>query len=283
MDPLARLLRRLDLERAGDDHFRGGPGRGDGRVFGGMLAAQGVVAAARTAADRRVHSVHVHFLRPGRHGLDVDWRVTRLRDGLAFSVRHVVGSQLGQPITTLTVSCTASSAGLAHQERVMPEVPPPESLPDWEDLRTEILGDPSARRPDGPLEVRDCDAEAAVPAPGRPARRALWMRPRGVLPEDPLLHLAMVMFASDRGLLSTAGRPHGLMWGTREGASLDHAVWLHLPPRFDDWMLAVSDSAVASEGRGFVSAALFARDGTLVASIAQEGVIRARPAPGGRS
>jgi acyl-CoA thioesterase-2 len=277
MDPLARLLRRLDLERVADDRFRGGPGRGDGRVFGGMLAAQGVVAAARTAEDRRVHSVHVHFLRPGRHGVDVEWTVTRLRDGRAFAVRHVVGSQLGLPITTLTVSCTTPGSGLAHQERIMPEVPPPESLTDWEDLRTTILGDPAARRPDGPLEVRDCDADAAVPAPGRPARRALWMRPRGTLPDDPLVHAAMVVFASDRGLLSTAGRPHGLMWGTREGASLDHAVWLHVPPRFDDWILSASDSAVASEGRGFVEAGLFARDGMLLASVAQEGLIRARP------
>jgi acyl-CoA thioesterase-2 len=156
----------------------------------------------------------------------------------------------------------------------MPAAPAPEGLPDWEDLRFRILGDPAARRPDGPLEVRECDGEAAVPAVGRPARRALWIRPRGVLPEEPLVHAAVLAFATDRGLLSTAGRPHGLMWGVRQGASLDHAVWLHGPVRFDGWTLFTSESPVAVAGRGLVLAAVHARDGVRLASVAQEGLIR---------
>jgi acyl-CoA thioesterase-2 len=139
-----------------------------------------------------------------------------------------------------------------------------------------IAGDAGARRPDGPLEVRECDPDGAVPAVGRPARRALWMRPRGVLPDDPVLHAAMLAYASDRGLLSTAARPHGLMWGARQGASLDHALWLHRPWRFDGWLLCSSESPVAVGGRGFVQASMYGRDGVRVASIAQEGLVRRR-------
>jgi acyl-CoA thioesterase-2 len=270
---LDALLRRLDLEPSGRDRFRGSPGRGDGRVFGGMLVAQGLVAAGRTASDGTPHALHAHFLRPGRHGQVVEWSVDRLRDGLQFAARRVVGRQAGDAIFHLTASFVRTHHGLAHQEP-MPDAPPPDGLPDWEDLRVRILGDPAARRPDGPLEVRECDPEAAVPAVGRAARRALWMRPRGTLPDDPLLHAAVLAFASDRGLLSTAARPHGLMWGARHGASLDHALWLHGPVRFDDWVLFTSTSPVAAGGRGLVLGAMHARNGVRLASVAQEGLIR---------
>src|SRR5438046_3021459 len=131
--------------------------------------------------------------------------------------------------------------------------------------------------PHGPLEVRECDPEAAVPAVGRAARRGLWMRPRGVLPDDPLVHAAVLVFASDRGLLSTAARPHGLMWGARQGMSLDHAVWLHGAVRFDDWVLQTSTSPIAVAGRGLVLSAMHARSGVRLASVAQEGLIRVVP------
>jgi acyl-CoA thioesterase-2 len=177
---------------------------------------------------------------------------------------------------TLTVSFVARAGdGLAHEEP-MPGVTAPDGLEDWEDLRVRILKDPAARRPDGPLEVRDADPASAVPALGRAPRRALWMRLRGGLPDDPLLHAAVLAFASDRGLLSTAARPHGLMWGARQGASLDHALWLHGPVRFDDWVLYASESPIAASGRGLVLGALYARDGRRIASSAQEGLIRVR-------
>ncbi len=274
--PLERLLRRLDLAPAGEDLFLGEPGGGDGRVFGGMLAAQAMVAAGRTVERGVPHSLHGYFLRSGRHGVPITWRVTRLRDGFAFAARHVVGEQTGQEVFALTASFTRQHSGLAHQHP-MPAAPAPDGLVDWEDLRVQVLGPDVRRRPDGPLEVRDCDPESAVPAPGRPARRAMWMRPRGVLPDDPLVHAAMLLFASDRGLLSTAGRPHGLMWGVGLGASLDHAVWLHHPPRFDDWVLYTSESPVAVAGRGFVQGAMYRADGVRVASVAQEGLIRVLP------
>jgi acyl-CoA thioesterase II len=158
------LLRRLDLEPAGTDRFHGLPGRGEGRVFGGMLLAQGLVAAGRTIGDGAPHALHAQFLRAGRHGLAVEWEVERVRDGWQFASRAVVGRQAGAAIIRLAVSFTGPRKGLAHQDP-MPDAPPPEDLPDWEDVRVRILGDPAARRAPGPLEVRECDPAAAVPAP----------------------------------------------------------------------------------------------------------------------
>jgi len=267
------LVRRLDLAPAGTDRFRGVPGRGEGRVFGGMLLAQGLVAAGRTVAGAAPHALHAHFARAGRHGMDLEWTVERVRDGRQFTLRRVEGRQAERLVIGMTVSFTRPGEGVAHQD-APPSPPPPDGLPDWEDLRVAILRDPSARRPDGPLEVRECDPEAAVPAPGRPARRALWMRLRGTLPDAPLVHAAALVFASDRGLLSTAARPHGLMWGARQGASLDHAVWLHHPARFDGWVLYTSDSPVAAAGRALVMGSMWSRAGVRLASVAQEGIIR---------
>ena len=243
-----------------------------------MLLAQALLAAGRTAEDAAPHALHAHFLRPGRHGQVVEWDVERARDGWQFGTRRVVGRQAGDVIFVASASFVrdkgGAQGGLAHEDP-MPGAPPPEGLPDWEDLRVRILGDERARRPDGPLEVRDCDPEAAVPAVGRPARRALWIRPRGTLPDDALIHAAVLVFASDRGLLSTAARPHGLMWGERQGASLDHAIWLHRPARFDGWVLFTTASPVAVAGRGLVLGAMHAASGARLASVAQEGLIRA--------
>ncbi|HWP66044.1 MAG TPA: acyl-CoA thioesterase domain-containing protein [Candidatus Limnocylindria bacterium] len=269
------LLRRLDLRAAGADRFTGTMPRGEGFVFGGLLLAQGLVAAGRTI-EGTPHALHAHFLRGGRYGVEIDWQVTRLRDGMNFATRRVDGSQAGRLVVTLTLSFLRRAGdGLAHQD-AMPAVAAPEGLEDWEDLRVRILNDPGARRPDGPLEVRDADPDEAAPALGRAARRRLWLRPRAPLPDDPLVHAAVLAFASDRGLLSTAARPHGIMWGARQGASLDHALWLHAPARFDDWLLYASESPVAVAGRGLVLGALYARDGRRIASSAQEGLIRVR-------
>jgi len=268
-----KLVRRLDLTSAGGDAFRGMPGRGEGRVFGGILLAQGVIAAGRTVTGSVPHAIHAQFVRSGRYGVEIDWSVERVRDGRQFALRRVEGRQTNRLVIALTASFSRPGEGLAHQDAA-PSAPAPDGLPDWEDLRVAILKDPGARRPDGPIEIRECDPDAAVPAPGRAARRALWMRLRGTLPEDPLLHAAALVFASDRGLLSTAARPHGLMWGARQGASLDHAVWLHAPARFDGWMLYASDSPVAVAGRALVLGSMWSRGGVRVASVAQEGLIR---------
>jgi acyl-CoA thioesterase-2 len=270
--PVARLLRRLDLERVRDDRFRGNPGSGEGRLFGGMVAAQAYVAAARTAgADRPLHSLHAYFLRPGRHAEPIDFEVRRLRDGRSFTTRRVEAVQRGEVIFTMTASFCTPEAGIAHQVRERPEAPPPATLPDWEDVRASILG---VRRPDGPLEVRDCDPESGDPAVRRPPYRRIWMRPRGEVPADPEARTALLVFATDRTLLSTAARPHGLTWNNRMGASLDHAVWVHRLPRWDDWLLYESESPIARDARAVVFGALYDADGSRVASVAQEGVLR---------
>jgi acyl-CoA thioesterase-2 len=271
--PLARLLERLELQRLGPDLFLGDPGHGEGRLFGGMVAGQSLVAAGRTVERGTLHSLHGYFLRPGRHGEPIRFVVDRIRDGRSFTTRRVVAHQGGEAIFSLEASFALPEAGIAHEDP-MPEVAPPEGLRDWEDARAEILGDPSARRGEGPVEVRICDPDHFSGEP-KPPRQAVWMRPRGTLPEDPLVHAAVLVYASDRTLINTAARPHGLPWGRRVAASLDHAVWLHRPPRFEGWLLYASASPAAHAARGLVFGAMYRRsDGARIASVAQEGLIR---------
>jgi len=270
--PLARLLELLDLRPAEPDVFLGAPGRGEGRLFGGLVAAQAVVAAGRTVEQGGLHSLHAYFLRPGRHGEPLRYGVDRIRDGRTFTTRRVVAWQGEEAIFSLAASFARPEEGISHQDP-MPEAPDPEGLPDWEDLRAEILGDAAERRRDGPVEVRVCDPDRPDGAAQEPRKR-VWMRPRGVPPEDPLLHAALLVYASDRTLISTAARPHGLPWGRRAAASLDHAVWIHRPPRFDDWLLYASESPAAHAARGLVFGSVYDRAGRRIASVAQEGLIR---------
>ena len=269
--PLMGLLRRLDLERQDDTLFVGHPGKGTGALFGGMVAAQSTVAAGRTVDDRSLHSLHGYFLRPGRHDVPIHFSVDRIREGRTFSTRSVVARQEGEAIFNLSADFTRQEEGISHQDS-MPDAPEPADLPDWEDLRARLLG--GDRRPDGPVEVRVCDPDSTEPGVKLPARRRVWMRPRGTLPEDPLVHAAMLVYASDRTLLRTAARPHGATWRLRVGASLDHAVWLHRPARFDDWVLFASESPVAHAARALLLGAIFCRDGVRIASVAQEGLLR---------
>lgn len=274
--PLARLLRRLDLEALDRDLFLGRPGKGEGALFGGMVAAQAAVAAARTVEERQLHSIHGHFLLPGQHNVPIRFLVDRVRDGRTFATRSVVAHQAGEAIFILSASFTKPEQGLAHQDTPMPEVPAPDELPEWEDVRAQLLGDPSKRRPDGPIEARVCDPETFEPGVRLPPRRRVWLRPRGVMPDDPLMHAALFIYASDRTLLRTAGRPHGLAFRLRIGASLDHAVWLHHPPRFDDWVLFATESPIAHAARALLFGAMYRRDGARVVSVAQEGLLRPR-------
>jgi acyl-CoA thioesterase-2 len=271
--PLARLLELLELERLDRDLFLGDPGRGEGRLFGGMVAAQSVIAAGRTVEPGMLHSLHGYFLRPGSHEVPIRFVVDRIRDGRSFTTRRVVAHQGGEAIFSLAASFARTEEGISHQDP-MPEAPDPESLPDWEDVRARILGDPSLRRRDSGVELRMCDPEGFAGEPMAP-RQSVWMRLRGALPDDPLVNAAMLVYASDRTLLNTAARPHGLPWGKRVAASLDHAFWLHRPARFDDWVLYASVSPAAHAARGLVFGAMYRRrDGALIASSAQEGLIR---------
>jgi acyl-CoA thioesterase-2 len=271
--PLAELLRLLDLEVLDRDLYLGDPGEGKGRLFGGMVAAQCVTAAGRTVAEgRMLHSLHGYFLRPGRHDVPIRMLVDRIRDGRTFTTRRVKAHQGGEAIFNMSASFARPEEGISHQAPA-PDAPGPEGLPEWEEMRATSLGDAAERRR-SPIELRTLDPPPTAAGERSPPHQRNWMRVRGRLPEDPLVHAAMLVFASDRTLLTTAARPHGLPWGKRFSASLDHAVWIHRPVHFDDWILYASESPVAHAARGLIFGGLHYRDGRRVASVAQEGVIR---------
>ncbi len=268
--PFDELLENLDLDALDADLFLGDPGRGQGRLFGGLVAAQSVMAAGRTvAAGRQLHSLHAYFLRPGRHGAPLRFVVDRIRDGRSFTTRRVKAHQAGEAIFNLSASFAVPEEGITHQDP-MPEAPGPEGLEDWESVRAQ-QGYPSQP---GPIELRMCDPASLDGSDRSPARQRSWIRVTGKLPDDPLLHTAMLVYATDRTLLSTAARPHGIPWEERLSASLDHAVWIHRPLRMDGWLLYTGESPVAHAGRGLNFGAVYEPDGTRVASVAQEGLIR---------
>ncbi|HML96973.1 MAG TPA: acyl-CoA thioesterase II [Tepidiformaceae bacterium] len=271
--PLETLLGNLQLERLDRDLFLGDPGPGSGRLFGGHVAAQSVMAAGMTLAPDAgdIHSLHAYFLRGGSHDVPIRFVVDRIRDGRTFSTRHVVAYQGGEAIFDLSASFARPEEGVEHQG-VMPDAPGPEGLPTHEDHRGEILEDAERRQRHAPIEIRVCDPD--IPGEVQPPFKRMWIRPAGALPEAPLVHAALLVYASDRTLLSTAARPHGLAWGKRMSASLDHAVWFHSPARFDDWVLYVAESPVARAARGLIHGSMWNRQGVRIASVAQEGLIR---------
>jgi acyl-CoA thioesterase-2 len=269
--PLERLVSLLSLEKLDADLYLAETPDGEGRLFGGLVAAQAVMAASATAKQSDLHSLHAYFLRPGAHGVPIRFVVHRIRDGRTFTTRRVVAHQSGEAILGLESSFTLPEEGISHQD-AMPEAPPPEEVPDWEQLRAQMLRQPEAVRRQ-PIEVRTCDPDDPDGKPQPPAKR-VWMRPVGAVPDDKRIHEALLVYASDRTLLSTASRPHGLPWGKRMVASLDHAMWLHRPARFDDWVLYASHSPVANAARGLVLGAMYDRSGARIASVAQEGLVR---------
>ncbi|MGH0029452.1 MAG: acyl-CoA thioesterase [Myxococcota bacterium] len=271
--PVDVLLQCLDLEAMDRDLFLGDPGPGEGRLFGGMVAAQCVMAAGRTVEEGRpLHSLHSYFLRPGRHDVPLRLVVDRIRDGRTFTTRRVVAHQGGEAIFNMSASFAKPEEGIAHQEPA-PSAPPPEECEDWEDARVRAMGDESARRQQA-VELRLVDgAPMYDPTPSEPRQRN-WFRMMEPLPEDPLVHTAALVYATDRALLSTAARPHGLTWGKRTGASLDHAVWIHHPPVMDGrWLLYACESPAAHAARAICLGAVYDGD-TRIASVAQEALIR---------
>jgi len=269
--PLDRLLELLTLERLDSDLYLAETPHGEGCLFGGLVAAQAVMAASATVERGELHSLHAYFLRPGAHAVPIRFVVHRIRDGRTFTTRRVVAHQGGEAILGLESSFTLTETGISHQDPA-PAADDPSLLPDWEVLRAEMLHQPEAVRPQ-PIEVRTCDPDDPEGKPQPPAKR-VWLRPVGPVPDDPRIHEALLVYASDRTLLSTASRPHGLPWGKRMVASLDHAMWLHRPARFDDWVLYASQSPVAHAARGLVLGAMYDRQGVRIASVAQEGLIR---------
>jgi len=279
---LARLLALLDLEKIEENIFRGvSADHRVQRVFGGQVLGQALTAATRTVDPARLcHSFHAYFLRPGSPSQPILYQVDRSRDGGSFTARRVVAIQNGVQIFTLAASFQREEAGFEHQA-AMPDVPPPEALEDEQQL---LLRDPAlppqvrdwvAR--ERPFEIRAAVSRGLGDRPPRPAADHLWLKARGALPDDPAVHRALLAFVSDMTLLDTALLPHGKsIFSNIQVASLDHAMWFHRPFRADEWLLYAQDSPSASGGRGFNRGAIFTRDGVLVASVAQEGLIRPR-------
>lgn len=281
LQALVELLRLEQLEHnlfRGQSRDIGGPA-----VFGGQVLGQALMAAARTvAAGQSVHSLHGYFLRAGDKTMPIVYDVDRIRDGASFATRRVVAIQHGQAIFHMSASFHKREGGPTHQG-VMPEAPPPESLVD-EHLRERAMAErlPERRRAflqqPQPVELRAVSPlDPLTPEPRAP-QSMHWLRAPHALPDDPLLHQALLAYASDWSLMRVAMLPHGLSFNQPgvQGVSLDHAMWFHRDFRFDDWLLYQSDSPSLAGARGFCRGSLWSRDGALVASVAQEGLIRVR-------
>lgn len=278
---LEELLHLLDLERLEVNLFRGqSRDVGSPQVFGGQVLGQALVAASQTVEGRLVHSLHAYFLRRGDVNAPIVFEVDRSRDGGSFTSRRVVAIQHGQPILTMSASFHGDEPGLDHQAP-MPEAPPPEELRDLPAIHAEVFGRSAERAHAGlqfqrPFEFRPVRApEYFNPVPA-PPRKQTWLRAVDRLPDDQPLHRCLLTYVSDYDLLDTAMLPHGVSFPHVQIASIDHAIWFHRDVRVDDWLLYDIESPSASRACGFVRASLYARDGTLVASVAQEGLIRRR-------
>jgi acyl-CoA thioesterase-2 len=280
---IADLLALLELEPLEINLFRGeSRDIGAAQVFGGQVLGQALVAASRTVEGRVVHSLHAYFLRRGDYNAPIVYTVDRSRDGQSFSSRRVVAIQHGEPIFTMAASFQKQEAGLDHQIP-MPQVPPPEGLADTTRPPQEFLARlPERRRrlleAPRPFEFRMVEPYDYLQPRRVLPERHVWFRAVAPLPDDDALHRCLLAYVSDFNLLDTATLPHGALYLTGEVvlASIDHAMWFHRPFRVDEWLLYSVDSPSASGARGFARASVFSRDGRLVASTAQEGLVRSK-------
>jgi len=284
---LADLLTVLDLEALEVNLFRG-PSRdlGGRSVFGGQVIGQALVAASRTVEGRTPHSLHAYFLLPGDMAAPIVYEVDRIRDGGSFSARRVQAIQHGRPILSMIVSFQVPDDGLEHQAP-MPEVPPPEALKSTTQLIPEWLASAGEVHPRIRASLTRHPAVEFRPVyPWNPLkpdvtlpRQAIWFRIGLSLPDDPMLHRCMLAYASDFNLIGTALRPHGKSWYSpdMQVASLDHALWFHRDGRVDDWLLYCMDSPSATGARGMARGSIYDRQGRLIASVAQEGLMRHAP------
>ena len=273
---LNQLLQSLELDQLDRDLFLGDAGKGEGRLFGGLVLGQCIVATSRTVETGSIHSLHSYFLRPGSHGPPIRYVVQRIRDGRTFTTRDVVAYQAGEAIFQMSCSFSRPEEGLDHQQP-MPEAPGPEKMPDWDFVRPDAQRDNERFqrwRKKRPIEVRSADPKD--PAAMERELRQVWIKPKGVLPEDPAVHAAVMAYSSDMGLISTARHALKMMRFDAPGAaaSLDHAIWFHHPPRIDDWLLYSSHSPIAHAARALIHGQMHRRDGTHVLSVTQEGLIR---------
>lgn len=282
--PLGELLALLDLEPLEVNIYRGrNRDIGSTRVFGGQVFAQALVAARRTVDEpREAHSVHGYFILPGDLKAPIVYFVDRLRDGSSFATRRVTAIQHGQAIFNLSASFHRQEDGLEHQP-AMPDAPAPESL----ETELNLIRAMADRIPESyraiwtqerPIDFRPVDPVDPFRASAKPPVRQLWFRAIGTMPDEPLLHQAVLAYASDYSLLTTALLPHGVSYRAPglQLASLDHSLWMHRPFRADEWMLYTMDSPVSHGARGFARGAIYSQSGDLIASVAQEGLLRMR-------
>ena len=278
---LADLLKLLELERIENRIFRGeSRDLGGARVFGGQVLGQALTAASYTVQERRVHSLHAYFLVAGDVNAPIVYEVDVARDGKSFSNRRVVAIQHGQPIFNMTASFQVPEEGLEHSSP-MPQVPGPEGLADVRELVPDVLKKvPEKMRRflthERPFEFRPVEPIHVIAPPRAAPVRHIWLKTVDKLPDNADLHRNVLAYVSDYQLVSTATMPHGVHFaeGNVQLASLDHAMWFHRPFRVDDWLLYAMESPNASGGRGLALGRIFTRDGALVASTAQEGVVR---------
>ncbi|MBB5686586.1 acyl-CoA thioesterase [Sphingobium boeckii] len=281
---IEQLKALLDVEEIDRDLYRGARARGSrGRVFGGQVIGQALVAASKSVDDDRpIHSLHAYFMRPGDTALPIIYRVVRDHDGGSFSTRRVIAMQRGVPILNMAASFQRPEEGLSHQF-AMPVVPPPEDLISEEQhFRTHIDQVPESMRDwvlrPRHIELRPVQQRFPIEMRSHEPVQQTWFRAVAPLGDDPLVHRATLAFASDMVLLGTSMIPHDVDWmkPDLQSASLDHSLWLHDVFRADDWLLYATDSPWAGHARGFNRGSIFTREGRLVASVAQEGLVRLR-------
>jgi acyl-CoA thioesterase-2 len=278
---IAEILDLLDLEKLEENLFRGrSPQVHWQRVFGGQVIGQALVAACRTVEDRQPHSLHGYFMLAGDPTVPIIYEVDRIRDGRSFTTRRVVAIQHGRAIFALTASFQVDEAGFDHAVP-MPDVAPPEGLPEIVEVMTAIPSMPQLVRAwyerERPIEIRPVDMRRQFDAAhSGETGFQVWIRTTGPLPDDPAIHRSVLAYASDLTLLDTSLVPHGrsVLEDTIQAASLDHALWFHRPFRADDWLLYAQDTPSASGARGFARGLVYDRAGRLVASVAQEGLVR---------
>lgn len=284
MEPqsIGEVMNLLDLEEIEQNHYRAtSPSEGWQRVYGGQVLGQALVAASRTVSDDRpAHSLHGYFLRAGDTKTPILYKVDRIRDGRSFTTRNVVAIQHGRAIFSMSISFQVAEEGFSHQAQ-MPDVPAPEQLRDEREWRAEQADQlPEEFREsflrDRPIDFRPIEPQDLLKPSKRAPQQSCWMKCADTLPDDPRLHQCVLAYLSDWSLLDTGTYPHGLSFldDKLQMASLDHAMWFHRPFRADQWLLYVQDSPSASGARGFNRGQIFNQAGELVASAAQEGLMR---------
>jgi len=276
------LLDQLSLEKLEENLFRGeSQDLGLGSVFGGQVMGQALSAAKETVQqERNVHSFHSYFLLPGKTDQAIVYDVERIRDGKSLSMRRIKAIQNGQPIFYMTASFKAKEAGFEHQDK-MPDAPDPEDLISEQEMaliHSDLLPDFIRKKLVGekPIEMRPVNLINPMDPEIEEPKRLIWIKANGRMPDDPAIHRYLLAYASDFNFLPTALQPHGISYFTEgmQVATVDHSMWLHKDFRLDDWLLYAVESPVASDGRGLVRGLFFTREGKLVASTIQEGVIR---------